>query len=302
MRVLYPVMMAVLGGLIFTGRGNAMLTTFFSPDQTMTPGTPGVTSDTIYSNGYQFTSTMDKLWSPTPGGPPTGRFTVIHWPDGVQAQAVTTPPPGVTDYKARITINRVDGAVFDLTSFTAKLLANTSGAGGAIEVMPMLNGEDGLNDPVMFSASGFYGQTFYYDESTPGYLGNTTLLKNFDAYKLGLYVDFGLISLTLVDDSIAGDASGDGVVDSIDFGILISNYGVLSAATFAMGDFNFDGKVTTLDFNILAENFNSAPAVSPAQAPEPGTLSLLAIAGGAFVITRRPTPGRQVILNADKRR
>jgi len=28
----------------------------------------------------------------------------VAWPVGVEAQAVTTPPPGVTDYKARITL------------------------------------------------------------------------------------------------------------------------------------------------------------------------------------------------------
>ena len=62
----------------------------------------------------------------------------VPWPQGVEAQAVTVPPPGVTDYKARITLQRVDGAVFDLTAFTAKLLANTAGAGADFEIMPLL--------------------------------------------------------------------------------------------------------------------------------------------------------------------
>lgn len=109
---------------------------------------------------------------------------------------MTTPPPGVTDYKARITLQRVDGGVFDLTSFTAKLLANTAGAGGAIEIMPSLDGEDGFQDPLYFDVSGYYGQSFSYDTS-PNYLGSTALLKGFDTYNIGLYVDYALTALTL---------------------------------------------------------------------------------------------------------
>jgi hypothetical protein len=94
---------------------------------------------------------------------------------------------------ARIVIKRQDGELFDISSFTAKLLANTAGAGAAIEVMPQLNGEDGLPDPVMCEASGYYGQNFTY---------TTPQLAGFDTYKLTLYVDYALMSLTVVDASI----------------------------------------------------------------------------------------------------
>ncbi len=109
---------------------------------------------------------------------------------------MTTPPPGVTDYKARLTLQRVDGQPFDLPAFTFKLLANTAGAGGTLEIMPMLNGEDGFNDPIYFDASGYYGQNFAYDTS-PNPWGSTALLTGFDTYKIGLYVDFAFIALTL---------------------------------------------------------------------------------------------------------
>jgi len=109
---------------------NAATTVFFDSSQVAAPVASGVTSDTISSNGYLFTYTRDKLF--TGGtGQVIGRQVRVPWPDGVEAQAVTTPPPGVTDYKARITVQRVDGNVFDLTAFTAQLLANTAGAGGA---------------------------------------------------------------------------------------------------------------------------------------------------------------------------
>jgi hypothetical protein len=102
----------------------------------------------------------------------------------------------VTDYKARIVIQRVDGAAFDLRAFTAKLLANTAGTGASIEIMPKLNGEDGFNDPLYFDASGYAGNTFSYDE-TPNYWGSTALLKGFDTYAVTLFVDFALTALTL---------------------------------------------------------------------------------------------------------
>ena len=62
----------------------------------------------------------------------------------------------------------------------------------------MLAGEDGFNDPLYFNASGNYGNSFSYDEfSTPIHLGNTALLKGFDTYKIGLFVDFALTGLTV---------------------------------------------------------------------------------------------------------
>lgn len=174
----------------------AEIVNFFDSAQIATPVASGVTSDTISCDGYEFTYTRDKLF--TGGtGQIIGRTERVHWPDGVEAQAVTTPPPGVTDYKARITLRRVDGDVFDLTAITFKLLANTAGAGGSVEIMPLLNGEDGLSNPVSFNATGNAGNVFSYDETTPAYLGNTSLLKGFDTYKIGLYVDFALTGLTV---------------------------------------------------------------------------------------------------------
>lgn len=183
---------------------NAETTVFFDSCQIATPVASGVTSDTVSSRGYLFTYTRDKLF--TGGtGQPIGRPVRVPWPDGVEAQAVTTPPPGVTDYKARITIERVDGQVFDLTAFTAKLLANTAGAGGAIEIMPLVNGEDAFSNPLYFDASGYYGQTFSYDTS-PNPWGSTALLTGFGTYKIGLYVDFAFVDLTL-GSSVPGDQS-----------------------------------------------------------------------------------------------
>ena len=167
---------------------DAAITDFFNANQVATLVASGVTSDTISSNGYLFNYTRDKLF--TGGtGMPIGRPVRVSWPEGVEAQAVTTPPAGVTDHKAKIILQRVDGDVFDLRTFTARLLASTAGTGGAIEIMPTLHGEDAFNDPLYFGASGQYGSTFSYDTS-PNPLGSTALLTGFDGYKITLFVDF----------------------------------------------------------------------------------------------------------------
>ena len=187
----------------------AEVTIFFDSSQVATSVSSGTTSDTISSNGYLFTYTRDKLFTGGVGmTEPIGRAERVSWPDGVEAQAVTVPPPGVTDYKARITLSRVDGDVFDLTALTFKLLGNTAATGASLEIMPVLNGEDGFNDPIYFDASGYYGNSFSYDESSsPSYLGNTTQLKGFDTYKIGLFVDYAVTGLTLEGGVIPEPAS-----------------------------------------------------------------------------------------------
>jgi hypothetical protein len=120
---------------------------------------------------------------------------MVSWPDGIHAQFITTP----VATKASITIQRVDGGVFDLTSFTAKLLAN-AGAGRAIEIVPMLNGQEPFPDPFYFDVSGVAGQSFSYDTS-PNPYGTTAPLVGYDTYVINLTLDYALTALTLTDPS-----------------------------------------------------------------------------------------------------
>jgi hypothetical protein len=208
------VLAIILGGLHFTAAGAATVV-FFDESQVAVPVASGVTWDTISCRGYLFTYTRDKLFTGGIGSDPIGRPVRVPWPEGVEAQAVTVPPIA----KPEIVVARVDGALFDLTAFSAKLLGNTGGAGAKFEVMPTLGGEDAWNDPAEFQATGYYGQTFSYDETSPSYIGNTSLLKDFDSYKISIYVDFAGTALTLVDDSAGspGDFDSDGDVDGADF-------------------------------------------------------------------------------------
>ncbi len=174
----------------------AVTTVFFNPAQTATLVATNATSDTVSSGGYLFTYSLDKWWYPTihiGPGTPTGRFTSINWPTGVDAQTQTAGPGGVltSQISAIITIRRVDGLPFDLKSFTAIVLGNTGGAGAAFEIMPQFNGQDGFANPLTFDATGYGGANFSY----------STTLTNYDTYNISLWMDFALTGLTLVDAS-----------------------------------------------------------------------------------------------------
>lgn len=258
---------AAIASLTICSAVNAATFVFFDDSQVATLVESGVTWDAISSDGCLFKYTRDKLFTGGIGPDPIGRTVRIPWPQGVEAQAVTEPPPGVTDYKARLTLQRVDGDVFDLTAFTAKLLANTAGAGADIEIMPKLNGEDGFNDPLYFNASGYYGQSFSYD-ATPNYLGSTARLKGFDAYAITLYVDFALTALTLEGAAVpvSGDFDADRDVDGDDF--LMWQRGESPAGSVAS------------DLALWQENFGAVLPLAAAStaAPEPVTAALLIVA------------------------
>jgi hypothetical protein len=235
-----------------TARLDAATATFFDDTQVAIPAGAGTTWDRIRSHGYQFTYTRDKLFTGG-GGVPIGRDVRVPWPEGIEAQSVIAGPnPG----KAKITIERVDGAVFDFTAFSAKLLANTFGAGGSFEVVPFLNGEEQLPDPVAFDATGFGGQVFSY---------NTTLV-DYDKYTIDLYVDFALIGLTFTGaptTATNGDYNNDGVVDTADYVAWLKTDG--SSSDFATWQERF------------AETGGPAAATTPTTIPEPAALAMLAL-------------------------
>lgn len=166
----------------------AVTTVFFNSGQT-TNIVPGQTWDTVTTEGYSFKLSMDKLFTGG-GSEPTGRFLRVKWPDGLEAQAVTSGP---VPSSARVDLTRLDGTTFGISSLTFKLLANTAGAGGSLEIMPLIKGQDGRADPFVYDATGYGGQSFTY---------TTPELAGFDAYKMTLYVDFAITSLTAVDASI----------------------------------------------------------------------------------------------------
>lgn len=186
---------AALVSLLMTqadAAAHAEILTFFDASQGSSV-TVGTTSDTMTSQGYVFTYTRDYLFT---GGTGTiiGRPVNVTWPTGLHAQYVTTGP---NPAKASVTIRREDGAVFDILEFTTKLLANP-GAGRAFEVVPKLNGEEPLNDPIQFDCSNGSAGTVFTYSATPNYLGQTTLpLTGYDSYQIGLTLDYALLGITV---------------------------------------------------------------------------------------------------------
>jgi hypothetical protein len=167
---------------------------FFNVLQTATVVATNMTNTTIRSRGYLFTYSVDGWWSAYPGGPPTGRIQPVQWPAGVDAQTITTGPSGPLSQQisASISIRRVDGQPFELRTFTGKILGNTGGAGAAFELMPQLNGQDAFPNPLTYDATGSAGQSFSY----------APMLAGYDTYVLSLWMDYGLMQLTVADASV----------------------------------------------------------------------------------------------------
>jgi len=101
-----------------------------------------------------------------------------------------------------------------------------------------------------------------------------------------------LVSNLRIARVLDGDANLDGVVDGLDIGVLVDNFG--EAGAFPDADFNFDGVIDGLDIGILVDNFGQtigegslaeAAPTALSSVPEPTTIALLGL--GALAMFRR---------------
>jgi len=88
----------------------------------------------------------------------------------------------------------------------------------------------------------------------------------------------------VADALLTADFNFDGIVDVNDLSLLAANYGG-TGKTLLQGDANFDGIVDVNDLSLLAANYGSGTSSAPVAAPEPATMSLLAV--GALALIRR---------------
>lgn len=130
------------------------------------------------------------------------------------------------------------------------------------------------------------GQSGAPNKTGLGIVEATDLFTVFPATFRGQTVDANSV---LIRYTAMGDANLDGTVNSGDFNLLASNFG-LGGARWAKGDFNFDSVVNSSDFNTLASNFGFTLPSSPgADVPEPGAFLLM---GTSLVLLLKSTGGR----------
>ncbi len=118
-----------------------------------------------------------------------------------------------------------------------------------------------------------------------------SVLNNGAAYRSNEHPDTGSRPKLTIDFTAGGpppgDATGDGIVDVADLGIVGANFGCTDC-TAAEGDFTGDGNVDVADLGILGANWSAAQAAGSAAAlvPEPATAGLV-LAGLPLLLRRR---------------
>lgn len=102
----------------------------------------------------------------------------------------------------------------------------------------------------------------------------------------------GSLVLSVGSTTLPGDLNGDSLVNRADLVILVSNFGIASAATAAQGDLNGDARVSLADAIVLRSQMSSPGSPAATAVPEPAAWSSVLAAATAlgFLRRRRTTP------------
>jgi fibronectin-binding autotransporter adhesin len=271
------------GGLTKLGNGSLTLT-----------GSNGYTGNTTVTSGSLFVD--------APGATSTG-FVVLNggtlggngsiYGSVVAGSGAHTINPGATGPNSigtlsiggNLTTTANTTLAFDLNLVggTSDLLAvsgNVSlGSGGKLAITSATTGSGSLGYYKVLS----YGGTLTGSTSSivlPAVVGNIS-------YTLDSTHDLGFID---VHRGFLGDANDSGTVDVTDLNLVLSNLGT-KQSSWSAGNFDGAATIDLTDLNDVLNNLGNSAAgtstVSPPAAPEPASLSLLALGAAALIARRR---------------
>jgi hypothetical protein len=150
----------------------------------------------------------------------------------------------------------------------------------------------------------YAGANWYQDSTTTNIASGTSV----GGFNNGAYT--ASTRFMTFEDTLNGDADGNGAVNISDFNILAAHFGNSTGQNWGTGDFDGNGAVNISDFNLLAANFGSgitgiiptdmqamtAFAIShndlaafdaAVGVPEPTSLGILALGGISLLARRR---------------
>jgi hypothetical protein len=154
-----------------------------------------------------------------------------------------------------------DADVFSFTTGTGAVsfTVNSAQYGGMLDLKLSLYDSNG--NVVATANNQMLGETLNVTVSAGSY--KLVVASNGNYGDVGQYSIAGIVVAvpSPVTLRLAGDANGDGKVDSFDLNVLAANW-LSTSGTWATGDFNGDGKVDSLDLNVVAANWTTAAAAS----------------------------------------
>jgi hypothetical protein len=153
----------------------------------------------------------------------------------------------------------------------------------------VVNGEAGVGPSVQYDGSTILDHDTIYigRQGTETWGGR---LDDFRVYSSALTTDEIMTVMRGVVPEDAGDFNVDGVIDFVDFNIMVANFNETfsSVESFSKGDMNLNGRVNLEDFIAFRQVFN-AQGSAVASVPEPmgATLVVTSLLTALFATGRR---------------
>jgi hypothetical protein len=166
----------------------------------------------------------------------------------------------------------VTSSSFDFDAFQPTLrFAFSQNVGASINPFDLTIVNTTTSRPVATGsiALGYNAALREMDVAFPGYPGGVLPDGNYTATIIatGIAGNSGnpmAVNYTLNLFVLAGDATRDRSVDTVDFNVLASNFG-MTGLPFSQGNFSYDNTIDTIDFNILASRFSQSLSAAAAQ-------------------------------------